>query len=270
MRIARFSADGSPAFGVVEGPPGSEVVARIDGHPFAPFGFSGERFPVADVRLLAPVLPSKVLAVGKNYADHISEMASDLALDAGAEMGGDAPEEPLVFLKPSTSVIGPGDAIAYPVRASERVDYEGELAVVIGRLCRDVSRERVRDVLLGYTCANDVTARDLQARDGQWTRAKGFDTFCPLGPWIETALDPAHLRLTTTVNDQVRQDASTSLLLHDVAALVAHVSAVMTLLPGDVLLTGTPAGVGPLRVGDVVSVTIDGIGTLTNRVVARA
>ncbi|HLZ38271.1 MAG TPA: fumarylacetoacetate hydrolase family protein [Mycobacteriales bacterium] len=258
MRIARYAVDGDPAsgpaFGIVEG----DSVARISGHPFAPFTFTGERHPLTDVRLLAPLLPSKVLGIGKNYADH------------AAEMGGEIPPEPLVFLKPSTTVCGPGDPIVHPAPLSERVDYEGELAVVIGRLCRDVPRDRAYDVVLGYTCGNDVTARDLQARDGQWTRAKGFDTFCPLGPWIETDLDPSDLRVTTRVNGELRQDASTALLVHDVPALVAYATAVMTLLPGDVILTGTPAGVGPLVVGDEVSVTVDGIGTLTNRVVSRA
>jgi 2-keto-4-pentenoate hydratase/2-oxohepta-3-ene-1,7-dioic acid hydratase in catechol pathway len=184
-------------------------------------------------------------------------------------MGSEPPPEPVIFLKPSTAVIGPGDFITRPAGLSERVDFEGELAVVIGRICRDVPVERVPEVVFGYTCANDVTARDLQARDGQWARAKGFDTFCPLGPWIETDTDPADLELSTTVNGDVRQHSRTSLLLHDVAALVSYVSAVMTLLPGDVLLTGTPAGVGPLQKGDEVSVTIQGIGTLTNPVVDR-
>jgi 2-keto-4-pentenoate hydratase/2-oxohepta-3-ene-1,7-dioic acid hydratase in catechol pathway len=182
-------------------------------------------------------------------------------------MGGEPPDEPVIFLKPSTSVAGPVDAIVRPVRLSKQVDFEGELAVVIGRLCREVPVARAPEVIFGYTCGNDVTARDLQARDGQWARAKGFDTFCPLGPWIETDLDPGDLELSTLVNGEVRQRASTAQLLHDVSALVSYVSAVMTLLPGDVLLTGTPAGVGPLEEGDEVSVRIQGIGTLTNRVI---
>jgi 2-keto-4-pentenoate hydratase/2-oxohepta-3-ene-1,7-dioic acid hydratase in catechol pathway len=198
-----------------------------------------------------------VIAIGKNYADHV------------AEMGGEKPPEPVLFLKPSTAVIGPREPIVYPAQLSERVDFEGELAVVIGRLCRQVPPSRVPEVIFGYTCSNDVTARDLQARDGQWARAKGFDTFCPLGPWIDTDADPADLELTTVVNGEIRQSSRTSLLMHNVAALVAYVSAVMTLLPGDVLLTGTPAGVGPLKDGDEVSVTIEGIGTLTNEVVTR-
>src|SRR6202011_2566184 len=218
---------------------------------------TGNRYPLAEVRLLAPVLPSKVVAAGRNYASH------------AREMNGEPLAEPVIFLKPSTSVTGPGDAIKYPVKLTERVEFEGELAVIIGRLCRGVPRERAEEVVFGYTCANDVTARDLQARDGQWARAKGFDTFCPLGPWIETDLDPADLELTTIVNGEIRQNSRTSLLLHDVTALVTYVSAVMTLLPGDVLLTGTPAGVGPLKDGDEVSVTIEGIGTLSNGVVRR-
>ncbi|GAA1823317.1 fumarylacetoacetate hydrolase family protein [Actinomadura chokoriensis] len=254
MRIARFSTDDGMSFGVVE----ENTVAAIAAHPFGELTFTGQRFPLADVRLLAPILPSKIIAIGKNYADHVREM------------GGDAPPaEPVIFSKPSTAVIGPGEAIAYPEKLSERVDHEGELAVVIGRMCREVPASRAADVILGYTCANDVTARDLQKKDGQWTRAKGFDTFCPIGPWIETEADPADLAISTTVNGDVRQDARTSLLLRGVPALVEYVSQVMTLLPGDVILTGTPAGVGPLQVGDEVTVTIEGIGSLTNRVIAR-
>ena len=252
MRIARFSVEGDVSFGVVEG----DDVAALTSHPFGPLTFTGERYPLDAVRLLAPVLPSKVVAIGKNYADH------------AREMGGEPPASPVMFLKPSTSVAGHGDPVARPPSV-ERLDYEGELAVVIGRLSRDVPAERALDVVFGYTCANDVTARDQQKADGQWTRAKGYDTFCPLGPWIETSLDPAASRVTTTLNGAVVQDAPTSLLLHAVPELVAYVSAVMTLLPGDVLLTGTPAGVGPMDVGDEVAVTVEGVGTLTNRVVAR-
>ncbi|MFB9877119.1 fumarylacetoacetate hydrolase family protein [Planobispora siamensis] len=257
MRIARFSTGEGVGFGVVEGGPGEEFISAISGHPFGPIQFTGERHSLSQVRLLAPMLPSKVVAIGKNYADH------------AREMGGEVPDEPLVFLKPSTSVIGPAEAIAYPTALSERVDYEGELAVVIGRLCREVPVERAHEVIFGYTCANDVTARDLQKKDVQFTRAKGFDTFCPLGPWIQTELDPADLGITTTVNGEVRQSSRTSKLMYDIPALIAHVSAVMTLIPGDVILTGTPEGVGPLQVGDEVSVAIEGIGTLTNRVVPR-
>jgi 2-keto-4-pentenoate hydratase/2-oxohepta-3-ene-1,7-dioic acid hydratase in catechol pathway len=254
MRIARFSTDDGMSFGVVE----ENTVAVIAAHPFGELTFTGQRLPLADVRLLAPILPSKIIAIGKNYADHVREMGGD-----------EPPAEPVLFSKPSTAVIGPGEAIAYPQKLSERVDYEGELAVVIGRMCREVPASRAAEVILGYSCANDVTARDLQAKDGQWTRAKGFDTFCPIGPWIETEVDPADLAISTTVNGEVRQEARTSLLLHDIPTLVQYVSQVMTLLPGDVILTGTPAGVGPLEIGDEVTVTVENIGSLTNRVIAR-
>jgi 2-keto-4-pentenoate hydratase/2-oxohepta-3-ene-1,7-dioic acid hydratase in catechol pathway len=242
------------------------TIAELYGHPFGidPGGvrLTGNSYPLAEVRLLAPVLPSKVVAVDRNYPPEPGGPERD-----GPEVDGRAPSGPVLFLKPSTSVTGPGDAIKYPVKVTERVDFEGELAVIIGRLCRQVPPERADEVIFGYTCANDVTARDLQARDGQWTRAKGFDTFCPLGPWMETGTNPADLDLTTTVNGAVRQQARTSDLLWNVPDLVAYVSQVMTLLPGDVLLTGTPAGAGPLTAGDQVSVTIESIGTLTNRVV---
>jgi 2-keto-4-pentenoate hydratase/2-oxohepta-3-ene-1,7-dioic acid hydratase in catechol pathway len=273
VRIARFAKGDGVAYGVVEGEPQSGqpgaggaadlglTIAELYGHPFGidPGGvrLTGNRYPLAEVRLLAPVLPSKVVGVDRNYP----------AEPDGPERDGQAPAGPVLFLKPSTSVTGPGDAIKYPVKLTERVDFEGVLAVIIGRLCRQVPPERADEVIFGYTCANDITARDLQARDGQWTRAKGFDTFCPLGPWMETGTNPADLDLTTTVNGAVRQQARTSELLWNVPELVAYVSQVMTLLPGDVLLTGTPAGGGPLTAGDQVSVTIESIGTLTNRVV---
>jgi 2-keto-4-pentenoate hydratase/2-oxohepta-3-ene-1,7-dioic acid hydratase in catechol pathway len=259
VRIARFAKGDGVAYGVVESTGPAATIAELHGHPFGidPGGvrLTGNRYPVAEVRLLAPVLPSKVVAAARNY------------LSTAREADGEPPLEPVLFLKPSTSVTGPGDAIKYPVKLTERVDFQGELAVIIGRLCREVPRERAEDVIFGYACANDVTAMDLLARDGQWTRAKGFDTFCPLGPWMETGTNPADLELVTTVNGAVRQQARTSELLWDVPGLIAYVSQVMTLLPGDVLLTGTPAGVGPLTDGDEVSVTIESIGTLTNRVV---
>ena len=252
MRIARFSVEGDVAFGVVEG----EEVAALVSHPFGPLSFTGDRYPLTAVRLLAPIIPSKVVAIGKNYADH------------AREMGSEPPASPVMFMKPSTAVVGPGDAVARPPSV-QRLDFEGELAVVIGRLARDVPRSVALEAVLGYTCANDVTARDQQQSDGQWTRAKGYDSFCPLGPWIETELDPSATRVTTTLNGETKQDAKTDLLLHDVPALVEYVTNVMTLLPGDVILTGTPAGVGPMDVGDEVAVSVEGIGTLTNRVVAR-
>jgi 2-keto-4-pentenoate hydratase/2-oxohepta-3-ene-1,7-dioic acid hydratase in catechol pathway len=265
VRIARFAKGDGVSYGVVEGAEGGMTIAELHGHPFGvdPGGvrLTGYRYPLAEVRLLAPVLPSKVVAAGRNYASRAREVTGEAP--SGRLQG----SEPVLFLKPSTSVTGPGEAITYPVKQTDRVDFEGELAVIIGRLCRGVPRERAEDVVFGYACANDVTARDLQTRDGQWTRAKGFDTFCPLGPWIETGTNPADLELVTTVNGVVRQRARTSELLCDVPGLIAFVSQVMTLLPGDVLLTGTPAGVGPLTDGDEVSVTIETIGTLTNRVV---
>jgi 2-keto-4-pentenoate hydratase/2-oxohepta-3-ene-1,7-dioic acid hydratase in catechol pathway len=259
VRIARFSVDDDVGFGVVEGhetDPDGLVVAGLAGHPFGPVQFTGVRHRLRDVRLLAPVLPSKIVAIGRNYAEH------------ARELGNEVPATPVVFLKPSTAVIGHGDAIQYPPQSSD-VHHEAELAVVIGRLCREVPRERVPEVVLGYTAANDVTARDLQKTDVQWGRAKGFDTFCPLGPWLVTGLDPDDLAVTCTVNSDLRQAGRTAQMIRDVADLVVHISAAMTLLPGDVILTGTPAGVGPLHPGDTVAVTIEGIGTLENRVIPR-
>ena len=260
MRIARFTSGDGAAFGVVEGDEDALTVRRMEGHPFAPFQLAGDPLPLSEVRLLAPVLPSKVVAVGRNYAEHAREMG-------GTE--DPAAEPPIVFLKPSTSVVGPGDAVQYPVGVTEEVSYEGELAVVIARLCRQVPPERVKDVVLGFTCANDVTARDLQRTEKQWGRAKGFDTFCPIGPWVTTDLDPSDLAITTTVNDELKQSGRTSQMVRGIDELVSHITQAMTLLPGDVILTGTPAGVGPLAIGDEVSVTIEQVGTLTNRVVAR-
>ena len=262
MKIARFAhgdQGGEVSFGVVGGldehdePTDATDISELAGHPFGPVDLTGRVFPLRDVRLLAPVLPSKIVAVGRNYADHV------------AEMGNTIPPEPMIFLKPSTSIVGPGDAIRLPA-SSEQVEHEAELAVVVGRLCKDVPVERALEVVLGYTCANDVSARDFQRSDGQWGRAKGFDTFCPLGPWISTGIDPADLGIMCAVGDDVRQRSTTAALLRDVATLVSWISHVMTLLPGDVILTGTPAGVGPLAAGDVVQVSIDGIGTLENPV----
>jgi 2-keto-4-pentenoate hydratase/2-oxohepta-3-ene-1,7-dioic acid hydratase in catechol pathway len=258
VRIARFTTGDEPRFAVVgEDQSGETVLAVVEGDPlYRPIRLTGEKVALVDARLVAPVIPrSKVVGVGRNYAEH------------AAELGNEVPAEPLLFLKPNTSVIGPGEPIVLPHQSHE-VHHEAELAVVIGRVCREVPRERVADVVLGYTCGNDVSARDLQKRDGQWARAKGFDSFCPLGPWIETDLDPADLAVTCTVGDEVRQNGRTSQMVHDVAALVSYISETFTLLPGDVILTGTPAGVGPLRDGDEVTVTVEGIGALTNRVVA--
>jgi 2-keto-4-pentenoate hydratase/2-oxohepta-3-ene-1,7-dioic acid hydratase in catechol pathway len=265
VRIARFTTGEDPQFGVVTGevdehgiPDDDCVVVALNGDPlYVGVQLSDEEYPLADVRLLAPVLPrSKVVGIGRNYAAH------------AAEMGSDVPSEPLMFIKPNTSVVGPGDPVFYPRQSSE-VHYEGELAVVIGRICRDVPVERAADVIWGYTVGNDVTARDLQRSDVQFTRAKGFDSFCPLGPWIETELDVSDVRVQTFLNGDLKQDGRTSDMIFDVPTLVAHVSSVMTLLPGDVLLTGTPEGVGPMQVGDEVEVSISGIGNLTNKVKRR-
>jgi 2-keto-4-pentenoate hydratase/2-oxohepta-3-ene-1,7-dioic acid hydratase in catechol pathway len=259
MRIARFTSGGDPRFGVVEGDPGAEVVDVLTGDPlYTTVQRTGERVRLDEVRLLAPVIPrSKVVGIGRNYAAH------------AAELGNEVPTTPLAFLKPNTSVVGPDDPIVLPPQ-SNRVDYEGELAVVIGRLCRDVPLERVGEVVLGYTVANDVTARDLQQSDGQWWRAKGFDSFCPLGPYLVTDLDVSDLRITTRLDGRCVQDGRTAQMIFDVPALVAHVSSAMTLLPGDVILTGTPDGVGPIRAGQRVEVEIEGIGVLANPVIKRA
>jgi 2-keto-4-pentenoate hydratase/2-oxohepta-3-ene-1,7-dioic acid hydratase in catechol pathway len=265
VRIARFTTGEDPQYGIVTGevdelgiPAEDSMVVALAGDPlYVGMHPTEEQHKLADVRLLAPVIPrSKVVGIGRNYAAH------------AAEMGNDVPTEPLMFLKPNTTVVGPGDPIFYP-RQSSNVHFEGELAVVIGRICRDVAPDRVKDVVYGYTIGNDVTARDLQKSDVQFTRAKGFDSFCPLGPWIETELDPSDLRVQTHLNGDLKQDGTTQDLIFDVPTLVAHVSSVMTLLPGDVILTGTPDGVGPMTPGDEVDVTISGIGTLTNKVVTR-
>jgi 2-keto-4-pentenoate hydratase/2-oxohepta-3-ene-1,7-dioic acid hydratase in catechol pathway len=247
------------SFGVVEGDPSAGgagmTVAQLDGHPFGELAFTGSRWALADVRMLSPILPSKVVAIGRNYADH------------AAEHGADVPKEPLIFLKPSTSIIGNHDAIKLPPQ-SKRVEHEAELAVVIGATgARRVDRAGASAAIFGYTAANDVTARDLQRSDGQWTRAKGFDSFCPLGPWIVTDLDAADVEVRCEVNDEVRQLGRTKDMVFDVPTLISYVSHVMTLLPGDIILTGTPAGVSPIVDGDVCTVSIEGIGTLTNRVV---
>ncbi|MEE2037794.1 fumarylacetoacetate hydrolase family protein [Nocardiopsis sp. CT-R113] len=265
MRIARFAVGDEVGFGLIDtdSDSGEEFVARLSGHPLlGDITLTGERAKLSDVRLLSPVLPTKVVCIGKNYADHVAEMK---------DITGETTDEPVVFLKPSTSVAGPRDPIFYP-SVSERVDFEGELAIVISRPCREVPRERAKDVIFGYTVANDVTARDLQKTDKQWTRAKGFDSFCPIGPWITTGLsieEAQDLALTTTVDGEVRQAGRTSQFIHDIPGIIAYVTSFMTLLPGDVVLTGTPAGVGPVEVGQEVSVTVERLGTISNRVVAR-
>jgi 2-keto-4-pentenoate hydratase/2-oxohepta-3-ene-1,7-dioic acid hydratase in catechol pathway len=255
VRLARIAQPEGVSFVALDGPEGEVTAREIADHPFGSPSFTGRRWPIADVRLLAPILPSKVLGVGRNYHGH------------AAELGNPVPDEPMVFAKPSTSVIGPGAAICLPAVA-ERVDFEGELAVVIGRPCRAVRAEDAGTVVLGYTVGNDVTARDLRGDRTPWLRSKGWDTFCPLGPWIETELDPSGVEVTTSVNGEARQAGHTAELIFTVAELVEYCSAMMTLLPGDVILTGTPEGVAPLVAGDEVSVTVSGLGTLTNPVIA--
>ncbi|PWN01820.1 2-hydroxyhepta-2,4-diene-1,7-dioate isomerase [Nocardioides silvaticus] len=269
MRIARFTTGDEPSYGVVTGdldqfgqPAEDAMVVELAGDPmYVGLRLLEKEHRLRDVKLLAPVLPrSKVVGVGKNYAKH------------AAEMGGDQPAEPLLFLKPNTSVIGPDDAILYPSQTSH-LSYEGEVAVVIGRICRDVPPEQATDVIFGYTIANDVTARDLQKTDNQWARAKGMDTFCPLGPWIENDLDPQAFidgrRVQTFLNGDVVQDGTTSDMSWNIPDLVAYISSAMTLLPGDVILTGTPEGVGPMEPGDEVEVFVEGLGALTNTVARR-
>ena len=261
MRIVRFTPNESvgigtdPHFGVINE---KDQILILKGDPlFGGIIPTETKVDLADVKLLAPIIPrSKVVCIGKNYADHAAEMDSKV------------PEEPIIFLKPNTSVIGPNDTIQWP-RMSDRVDFEGELAIVISRICKDVPKERFADVIFGYTIANDVTARDLQKKDGQWTRAKGFDTFCPIGPWVETDYLPGEQIISTKVNGEVKQSEPLSSMIFKIPEIIAFVSQVMTLLPGDVILTGTPAGIGPMAAGSTVEVSIEGIGVLTNKVSAK-
>lgn len=254
MQIARFASGDDPRYGVVDG----DDLVVLSGDPlYTEFQPTGQRVPMDSVRLLAPVIPrSKVVAIGRNYAEH------------AAEFGHEVPAEPLVFLKPNTTVVGPEDPILLPGYSKE-VHHEAELAVVISRVCKDVPADRAKDVIFGYTAANDVTARDVQGEDVTWTRAKMFDTSCPLGPVINLDLDVADLRIQARVDGQVRQDASTAQMMRSVPDLIAYVSSLFTLLPGDVLLTGTPAGVGPIEEGQRVEVEVEGIGVLSNPVMRR-
>ncbi len=254
MRIVRFEMAGRTGYGILEG----ERINVLWGIPYdgGLANTTGEFVSLPEVTLLAPCEPSKIVAIGLNYRDH------------AAEFGHPIPEEPLIFMKPSTAVIGPDEDIVYP-EMSRRVDYEAELAVVIGKPCRHVAAEDFRDYVLGYTCINDVTARDLQKKDGQFTRSKSFDTFAPLGPWIETEIaNPDHLTVETYLNGERRQHSNTSNLVFSVAPLVSFISRIMTLLPGDVIATGTPSGIGPMREGDVVEIRVEGIGALRNRLVS--
>lgn len=264
MRVARFATGDDPRYGLVElaedGGDHPDTIAVITGDPLVgSVDYTGERVPLSEARLLSPVIPrSKVVGVGRNFAAH------------AAELGNEVPQSPMTFFKPNTAVIGPDEAIVHPSYTNQ-LSYEGELAVVIGRIGKQVPPERAQDLIFGYTVANDVTARDLQGPDKQWSRAKGSDTFCPLGPWIVTHVpitDAAKLRITTTVDGEVKQDGNTNQMVHGIADLIAWITSYTTLLPGDVILTGTPEGVGTMVPGQRVSIEIEGIGTLTNPVIA--
>ena len=253
MKLARFLKDALIKHGIVEG----EDIFEIEGNIFVSFKKTSIRHKLNSVKLLAPCEPSKIVAIGLNYKAHAAEFNKPL------------PEEPMIFMKPSTAVIGPGDEIVYPQHMSRRVDYEGELGVVIGKKAHMVKKEDAEDYILGYTCINDVTARDLQGKDIQYTRAKGFDTFAPLGPWIETDLNTLNVRIETYLNNEKRQDTSTHDMIFDVYHLISFVSCVMTLLPGDVITTGTPSGIGKMKTGDKVEIRIEGIGGLVNNVSSK-
>lgn len=250
MRFVRYQhKKDHPRFGWIL----DDKIGPIEGSPFHEFRRLEAALSIEDVRILPPIEPGKIICIGRNYVAHAKEHDAEV------------PEIPLIFLKPPTSVIGPGETVTLPPQ-SQQVEHEAELAVVFGRQGRWIQPENALEYVLGYTAANDVTARDLQRRDDQWTRSKGFDTFCPLGPWIETDLDPADAMITCHVNGEMRQMSSTRDMVFNIRQLISFCSSVMTLMPGDVLLTGTPAGVGPLLPGDVVEVTIEGIGRLTNPV----
>jgi 2-keto-4-pentenoate hydratase/2-oxohepta-3-ene-1,7-dioic acid hydratase in catechol pathway len=250
MREAAASDGASPRYGLIEG----ENVSEISGPPWSQWSRGSRSSPLAEVRLLAPVEPSKIVCIGRNYAAH------------AAELGNEVPKEPLMFLKPPSSIIGPEEAIVL-TKYSQRVEHEGELALIVGRRCSQLSdADDPLSLVMGYTCLNDVTARDLQKSDVQFTRAKGFDTFCAVGPHIETALDPSNVLVETHVNGAKRQSGSTSLMTYPPAFLVRWISRMMTLMPGDVIATGTPAGVGPLVAGDMVEVSVAGVGVLRNSV----
>ncbi len=247
MRLVRYLVNGTRAWGRLKG----EEIMGLGGTNVPHITASAGQYDLSDVRLLAPCLPSKVVAVGLNYRDH------------ARELGMTVPDEPILFLKPPTSVIGPGGVIVRPAMSSQ-VDYEAELGIVIRDLVSKIGPAEARSHILGYTCVNDVTARDLQKKDGQWTRAKGFDTFCPVGPWIETDLDPADLLVESYLNGALRQSSRTSQFIFSVERLVSFISHVMTLEPGDLIITGTPAGIGPMAPGDEIEVRIEGIGRLKN------
>ena len=252
MKIVRYVEGDVAKSGVIEG----DTIREMDGDPFGHFHLTSRIKKMREVKLLSPCLPSKIVALGLNYRDHAEEAKAKL------------PDEPLLFLKPATSVIGPGDPIVYP-KMSKQVDYEAELGVVIGKTAKAVPEEKGAGYILGYTCVNDVTARDLQSKDKQWTRSKGFDTFAPIGPWIVTDIDPHGLEISSYLNGERRQHSNTKNLIFGPQQLVSFISHIMTLLPGDVIATGTPSGIGPMAIGDRIDVVIEGIGTLSNGVVGE-
>ncbi len=252
MKIVRFAFESRVRYGVLDG----QTIQGIEGNPYRKLRLSPYKYDLIDVKLLSPCVPSKIVALGLNYRKHAEETKMPI------------PSSPLMFIKPSTAVIGPDENIIYPPSA-RRMDYEGELGVVIKKPASRVSVANWRDYVLGYTCFNDVTARDLQGKDVQWTRSKSFDTFAPIGPCIETELDPGNVILETYLNGERRQYTNTSDLIYPVPELVSFISHVMTLLPGDVIATGTPSGIAPMKSGDTVEVKIDGIGTLRNYVVGN-
>lgn len=227
---------------------------RLTGAPYEQIEYDGREYALETLKLLAPAEPSKIVCVGKNYWAHAEEMQEG------------HPEEPLLFLKPSTCIVGMDDGVVYPA-LSKRLDYEGELGVIIGKRAHAVKSGTARDYIFGYTCLNDVTARDIQKGDPQWTRGKGYDTLCPIGPWIETELNAQNVALETRLNGEVKQKSSTSLMTHDIDKLICYMSECMTLLPGDIVATGTPEGIGPMQRGDIIEVEIEGIGVLRNRII---
>ena len=250
MKVARFSNGAEPRFGIVDGP---ELVV-LNGHPLvAGYQTTGERIPLKEVKLLAPTIPSKIICIGKNFADH------------AAEIGEEVTAEPLIFFKPSSAIVGHGDAIVIPPQ-SKQVELEAELCLVIGKLAKNVSEEKAREYLWGVTIANDVTARDLQFGDGQWARSKAFDTFCPLGPWVETEFVPDGQVIESRINGEVRQNVSITEMVHKIPFIISYVSKNMSLLPGDIILTGSPAGISVIKDGDMIECEIEGIGILSNPV----
>jgi 2-keto-4-pentenoate hydratase/2-oxohepta-3-ene-1,7-dioic acid hydratase in catechol pathway len=252
MRVVRFQADGGPKYGVVE----DDVVREISGDVFGRFRGTRKKHPLKRLRFLPPTQPTKIVGIGFNYRDH------------AAELGFEPPDEPVIYIKPGTSVLPHLGKILYP-KDSNRVDYEAELAIVIGRYAREVPPKKAARHIFGYTCFNDVTARDLQRKDRQWTRSKSFETFAPVGPWVETALDPSDALVRAFLNGELKQSANTASFIFDVPTVVSFITRVMPLFPGDIIATGTPAGIGPMKPGDTIEIEIEGIGRLRNTVTRK-